>query len=235
MPKARARTDPALVVGYTRCSTGEQAASGAGIAAQRHAIQTECERRGWTLLTVFEDSAASGGSMAGRRALVEALAAVETGIAGTIMVSRLDRLTRSLMDFAGLMERARRQRWNLVALDLGLDLSTPAGELTATLMAAVAVWERSVIGQRTRDALAARRASGVRLGRPVRVGGDVAARIASRRAGGATLMAIANELTRDGVSTPSGTGAWRPSVIAGIARRAGVASHPRGRRPRVAA
>ena len=163
------------------------------------------------------------------------LEAVESGFAGTVMASKLDQLTRSLVDFAGLMERARRHRWNLVAMDLGLDLTTPAGKLTATIMAGVAEWERSVIGERTRDALAARRAAGVRLGRPVRVAPDVAARVAARRADGATLMAIADELARDGVPTPSGAGLWRPSVVAGIARREGVASFPRDRRPRVLA
>ena len=224
--------DPALVVGYVRCSTGEQAASGAGLAAQRDAINAECARRGWTLLATYEDAGAGGGTLGGRPGVSQALEAVESGRAGSVMVSKLDRLTRSLIDFAGLMDRARRQGWNLVAMDLGLDLTTPAGKLTATVMAGVAEWEKAVIGQRTKDALAARRASGVQLGRPVLLDPDVAARIARRRSSGATLQGIADQLNREGVPTPSGRGIWQPSVIAGAARRAGVATRPRGRRPR---
>ncbi len=227
--------DPARVVGYIRVSTDEQASSGAGLAAQRTAIDGECQRRGWALLAIHEDAAVGGGSLAGRQGLLEALEAVATGVADTLVVAKLDRLTRSVLDFANLVDRAGRERWNLIALDLGVDLSTPAGSLIAGIMANIAQWERSIIRERTREALAARRASGVQLGRPVLVASDVAARIAMRRSEGITLQAIADELTRDGVRTPSGTGSWHPSVVSGIARRAGVPSRPRGRRPRVAA
>jgi len=81
-----------------------------------------------------------------------------------IIVSKLDRLSRSVHDFAGLMQQAQRQGWGLVALDVGIDMTTPVGGLIANVMASVAEWERRVIGQRTAAALAARRAAGVRLG-----------------------------------------------------------------------
>jgi hypothetical protein len=77
----------------------------------------------------------------------------------------LDRLSRSLVYFAGLMERAQSRKWNLVALDLGVDLSTPAGEFLASVLASAAQGERRIIGQRTKDALAQKKAKGVRLGR----------------------------------------------------------------------
>ncbi len=48
------------------------------------------------------------------------------------------------------MERAQRQKWNVVALDLGIDLSTPNGEFMASVLAAMARWERRIIGQRTK-------------------------------------------------------------------------------------
>jgi DNA invertase Pin-like site-specific DNA recombinase len=53
----------------------------------------------------------------------------------------------------------------VVALDLGVDLSTPAGEFLANVMASAAQWERRIIGQRTKDALAEKRAQGIRIGR----------------------------------------------------------------------
>ena len=83
------------------------------------------------------------------------------------MVAKLDRLSRSLLDFAALMEQARSSGWNLVALDLGVDTSTPAGEMMASVLATFAQFERRLIGQRTKDALAVKRAkassSGVRV------------------------------------------------------------------------
>lgn len=63
-----------------------------------------------------------------------------------------------------LMGRAQSEGWNLVALDLGIDLSTPGGEFLASVMASAAQWERRIIGQRTKEALAVKRAQGVRLG-----------------------------------------------------------------------
>ena len=162
--KQKIHTDPSLMVGYVRVSTDEQADSGLGLAAQRAAVASEAERRGWTLVEVYED--AQSGKSLDRPGLAEALAAVEEGRAAGILVAKLDRLSRSLRDFADLMSRARSKGWNLVALDLGVDLSTPAGEFMANVMASAAQWERRIIGQRTKDALAAKRAQGVKLGRP---------------------------------------------------------------------
>ena len=65
-----------------------------------------------------------------------------------MVVAKLDRLSRSVVDAGRLLEEARRG-FNIVALDLGLDLSTPTGELVANVLAAVAQWERRMIGQRT--------------------------------------------------------------------------------------
>src|SRR4051794_20734736 len=127
------------VVGYARVSTDEQAANGAGLAAQRHAITAEAARRGWDLVAIHEDGA-SGRSLDGRPGLAAALSAVATGDAEALVVAKLDRLSRSLIDFAGLLERARRDRWAVIALDLGVDTTTPAGELVANVMAAVAQW-----------------------------------------------------------------------------------------------
>ena len=154
------------VVGYIRVSTSEQADSGAGLEAQRAAIRSEAERRGWQLVHVFEDAGASGKSLNGRRGLQRALEAIEAGTAEGLVVAKLDRLSRSLLDFAALMERARKGGWNLIALDLGVDTSTPAGEMMASVLATFAQFERRLIGQRTKDALAIKRAQGVVLGRP---------------------------------------------------------------------
>ena len=119
------------VVGYVRVSTTEQADSGLGLEAQRAAITGEAARRGWDLVATFEDAGRSGTSMRGRDGIAQALRAVEGTIASTLVVAKLDRLSRSLIDFTALMERSRRKGWNLVALDLGVDTTTPAGEVMA--------------------------------------------------------------------------------------------------------
>ena len=201
------------VVGYVRVSTSEQADSGAGLEVQRAAISGEAERRGWQLVHVFEDAGASGKSLNGRRGLQEALEAVEAGRAEGLVVAKLDRLSRSLLDFAALMERGRKKGWNLIALDLGVDTSTPAGEMMASVLATFAQFERRLIGQRTKDALAVKRAQGVRLGRPREISEQTVERIEELYQAGLSVAAIARKLNADGVSTPRG-GRWHPPGVA---------------------
>src|SRR5215218_1347782 len=100
------------------------------------------------------------------------------------------------------MAKAQKQSWALVALDCAVDTTTPAGEAMANVMATFAQFERRLIGQRTREALAVRREAGVRLGRPPTVEPDLARRIREERAGGATLRQIVDRLNADGVPTP---------------------------------
>jgi DNA invertase Pin-like site-specific DNA recombinase len=204
------------VIGYVRVSSAEQATSGAGLGAQRAAIAAEVERRGWELVAVEEDAGISGKSTERRPALARALAAVDSGEAQALVVAKLDRLSRSLLDFAGMMERGRRKGWALVALDLGVDTTTPAGEMMANVLASFAQYERRIIGQRTRDALAIKRAQGVRLGRPRTLAGDVRARIVAERQGGRSLRAIAAGLDVDGVATAQGGARWYASTVRAV-------------------
>lgn len=209
--------NPDHVVAYVRVSTGEQATSGLGLDAQRATIQAEADRRGWTIVEWCEDAGASAKSMANRPGLAEALAAIENGQAAGIVVAKLDRLSRSLVDFAGLMARASVEGWNLVALDLGVDLSTPAGRFLANVMASAAEWEREIIGARTRDALAAKKAAGATLGRPRQLPDAVRERIVSAHQAGASFATIARDLTADNVPTAQGGAKWWPSTVRAIA------------------
>lgn len=204
------------VVGYVRVSTDEQAGSGLGLEAQRAAITAEVERRGWELVAIHEDAGASGKSLENRPALTEALVAVQSGQAGALVVAKLDRLSRSLLDFASLMEQSRRQGWALVALDLGVDTTTPAGEMVANVMATFAQFERRLIGERTKSALAVRKAQGVKLGRPRTMPDEVVERILAERAAERSLTAIADGLTADGVPTAQGGARWYPSTVRAV-------------------
>ena len=218
----RNTASPTTVVGYCRVSTDEQGDSGLGLAAQRTAIQAECDRRGWTLAEVHED--VLSGKTLNRPGVAAALDAVESGAASTLIVAKLDRLSRSLLDFAGLMRKAQASGWNLVALDLGIDLSTPAGEFMANVMASAAQWERRIIGQRTRDALAVKRGQGVRLGRPQVLADDVVARIRSAHEAGTGWSALARQLNAEGVPTAHGGSKWYPSTVRAVVLSAQVAA-----------
>lgn len=199
-------------VAYVRVSTTEQADSGAGLAAQRTTIDAEVARRGWDLIEVYTDRA-SGKSLAGREGLDRALGELDGGRADVLVVAKLDRLSRSLLDFAALMERSRRKGWSLVALDLGVDTTTPAGEMVASLMATFAQYERRIIGVRTKEALAAKKAAGVRLGRPRSLPQAVVDRIVRQRQTGASFRAIADDLQREGVPTAQGGAHWHPATV----------------------
>jgi DNA invertase Pin-like site-specific DNA recombinase len=138
------------------------------------------------------------------------------------MVAKLDRLTRSMLDFATLMAAAQRERWALVALDLGVDTSTPSGEMMANVLASFAQFERRLIGQRTREGLAAARAKGVRLGNPrlQRTPDSVRRRILALRAEGVSFHAIADELNRRRVPTAQGGRRWYAMSVRAVTLRA---------------
>ena len=202
------------MIGYIRVSTAEQGANGAGLEAQRAAIEAECLRRDWQLVRIDED--VLSGRTLRRPGLQRALEACRSAEADGVVVAKLDRLSRSLVDFAGLLAEARAGGWNLVALDLGVDLSTPSGEFLANVMASAAQWERRLIGLRTKEALAVKRAQGVRLGRPATISPGLARRIRSLRTRGHTLQAICDRLNREGVPTPRGGVTWRPSSLRAV-------------------
>ena len=108
--------------------------------------------------------------------------------------------------------------YNVVALDLSVDLSTPHGELL-DVMASAAQWERGIIGERTREALAVKRAQGVRVGRPLVLDPAVAARIRGERSQGRSYGAIAGALNREAMPTAHGGRCWYPATVRGVARQ----------------
>jgi DNA invertase Pin-like site-specific DNA recombinase len=139
-------------------------------------LRTAIERRGRELVDVVEDAGWSAKDL--RRPWIKtALDLFEAGDAKALVVAKLDRLSRSLLDFAGLMATAQRQGWGVIALDVQVDTSTASGEAMANMFATFAQFERRLIGQRTREALAIKKASGVRLGRPPLVPPSVVRRI----------------------------------------------------------
>src|SRR3954462_9342797 len=186
---------PERYLAYLRVSTSEQADSRAGIEAQRAAILAEALRRGWSdaSLDWIEDAGYSGKDTR-RPGLRLALEVLKRGEASGLVVAKMDRLSRSLLDFTQIMAAAQKQGWSLIALDCPADSSTPTGEAMASILATFSQLERRLIGQRTREALTVKRAAGVQLGRPVTLADEVVARIAAEREAGHSLRAIANAL-----------------------------------------
>lgn len=108
MTTARARriAPAGAVVTYTRVSTDEQAASGAGLDAQRAAIEAEVARRGWTLAATYTDEGISGGKdVAQRPGLGYALDLIDAGHASILLVSKTDRLARGLRTLLDVIDR----------------------------------------------------------------------------------------------------------------------------------
>jgi DNA invertase Pin-like site-specific DNA recombinase len=215
-------------IGYCRVSSQEQKDSGLGIAAQRSAVTAEIAHRGWELADLVVDEAESAKDLnrPGIRGVLQRLA---NGEADALVVSKLDRLTRSTLDLAELLVWADRTGVRLIVKDLGVDTSTSTGRLVAGIMGQVAEWEREQIAARTRDAAAERRKRGLKMGRDgVRdTDPQLAQRIQRERASGATWQAIADGLNRDGIATVRGGREWRVSSVQSAAGYIRPAAHAR--------
>ena len=111
------------VIGYVRVSTSKQEI---GPDVQRAALDAEAARKGWQL-DIRQENAASAKSLANRPQLAAALADLKAGRADVLAVSKLDRLSRNVADFAALLELSTKQGWALVCLDLNVDTTTPTG------------------------------------------------------------------------------------------------------------
>ena len=205
-------------VGYIRVSTREQADSRLGLDAQRRALLTEAERRDWDL-TIIEDAGFTGRNVK-RPGFREALLLLHQRKADVLMVYKLDRISRSVQDFAGLLHVAQRQHWALVALDMQIDMTTPNGRLVAHILVAVAQWESEVIGTRTADAMAEAKAKGVRFGVERMVSDETVDRIRELRDGGLSWEKIAARLDEDRVPTPNGGKRWYGANVSRILTRA---------------
>jgi DNA invertase Pin-like site-specific DNA recombinase len=212
------------MIGYVRVSTVEQADSGLGLEAQEHSLREEAARRGWDLIIIRDEGKSGKVINGGLRSALEQLA---RGLADGLAVPKLDRLARSVAHAADIMETARAQGWNLVVLDLGMDLSTPQGRALAQTMAVFAELERELISIRTKEAMAAAKARGVKIGRARLAPAGVLRRIVLSRNAGASFGSIARELTAEQVLSPTGRPSWQESTVRGsLTRRSRDGPHP---------
>ena len=166
--------------------------------------------RGWSVEWVTDETASGKSINAGLR---RALHLCETGQANGIAVAKMDRLARSVIHAADILTAAKAQGWNLVVLDLGVDLQTPQGKAMAQMMAVFAELERELIGARTREALAARKARGLPIGRKRLASATVVRRIVLEREIGRSYREIAADLSTSGVLSPAGKVIWQESTV----------------------
>jgi DNA invertase Pin-like site-specific DNA recombinase len=179
--------------------------------AQRIAIQAEAQHRAWKSIRCFIDEGVSASSL-DRPDLQHALEILGAGGADILVVSKLDRLSRSLVDFASLMERSQREGWTVDALDFGLDTATIAGGMLARVMTSFARLERKQIFERSSRMIEEAKKRGRRFGRPIMTPERIRRRIARERANGRTLRAIADRLNGDNIRTARGK-LWRPVSV----------------------
>ena len=221
-------------VSYLRVSTGKQGASGLGLEAQREAVKTYLNGGNWRIVAEFVE--VESGRNSDRPVLAQALAAARLHRV-PLVVAKVDRLTRSLDFLTRLIEAGVDVRF----CDLP-KIEGPTGRFMLQQMAAVAELEASMISKRTRDALAAAKARGRKLGgrrsgqrltdemraagRASRVerskarAADLAPVIAElRRAGLTSLGAIARELTARHIPTARGGAKWAEVQVARVLSR----------------
>lgn len=220
-------------IGYVRVSTEKQADFGVSLEAQSEKVRAMAVVQGAELAEVIVDAGESAKSL-NRPGMARLLSLVDSGAVGTVIIAKLDRLTRSVKDLAELLERFTRRGVSLVSVAESLDTGTAAGRLVLNIMVSVSQWEREAIGERTRDAMHHKRANGERVGTVpfgYRMAADglhleadsaeqgILARIRELKAERFTTRQIADELNRQGYTTRRGT-AWRFQYVAGALRAA---------------
>jgi DNA invertase Pin-like site-specific DNA recombinase len=215
-----------LIIAYIRVSTAKQARSGLGLEAQETALRAELVRLGVDpddgarVLWLVEDGKSA--KTMNRPKMRHARHLLATGQAGTLLATKIDRVSRSLVDFLELLQACERDGWRLVLTSMQLDTSTAMGRFVARLIAEIAELEREVTSERTSEALQAKKQQGARLGVPdhLRVPEPVRARIVALRGQGATYTAICRELEREGIPTARGKATWYPSTVQAVLDRA---------------
>ena len=203
---------------YTRVSTSEQGESGLGLDAQAALCNDYCARNGLEVVEVTTE-VQSGKSTRRRPVLASALETLRKGDADVLIASNVSRLSRSIGDLVGLISEADKRGYSVVALDTGLDTSTPAGRMVFQMLGVAAEYERAMTSDRTKKALARAKAKGTQLGRRTSLPAEVVERIAAERASGRTLAAIANDLNSEDVATGQGGAQWYPATVSKILSR----------------
>jgi DNA invertase Pin-like site-specific DNA recombinase len=201
---------------YARVSTQMQANDGMSLDAQVRDMKRAAELAGFTEFEVLREEGRSGKSIQGRPILRDSLERLDRGDAAALFVTRIDRLARSTQDFLSIVDRAQKNDWRIVMLDLNLDTASYQGRFVVTIMSALAEMERAIIAERQKDVHKDRREKGLKwgvdLGLKTKVPVEVRAAIAEYRKLGMSYAKIAEKLNADKVPPTRGA-RWYASTV----------------------
>lgn len=220
---------PTRIAIYCRVSTAEQAKDGVSLDLQEQKARDYCRLHDLTLVEVIRDEGRSAKSLdrPGIRRLREL---IDDGAVNGIVIFKLDRLTRSVVDFGELLRELDEAGVALLSVKDQLDTSSASGRMVVNVMLSVSQWERETIAERTAEALQQVKASGKYLGQPpvgYRVqGGQLVPTERYRlveaahalRADGCTLQEIADRFTQQGEQTGNGGTRWHPTTVSRLLR-----------------
>lgn len=226
---------PLRAVGYVRVSTTQQQTEGVSLEAQQQRIRDYCASRAWHLVKVYKDTASAKDD--NRPGLQALLKAVTKGAVDAVVIVKGDRLIRSVQHLGSLVTMFLKHHVALVSITEGIDATNATGRLNLNILGAVAQWEREIISERTKEALAYQKTQGRVYGRIpygfTRQGGRlVPAPIPEPMAvvrdifiwhrQGKSLRGIARSLTCQGIPSPRGLSRWNAETISIILNNAAL-------------
>ena len=217
-------------IGYVRVSTQGQAEDGVSLDAQEAKVRSWADLNGAEVV-IFRDEGISGKRSDNRPGLVAALDAVGRGDA--LIVYSLSRLSRSTKDTLTIADALAKKEADLVSLSEKIDTTTAAGKMVFRMLAVLSEFERDQISDRTRFALAHKKANGEKTGGDVPFGYRVRkgklyrhaeeqkaiTMIRDLRKEGLSLRDICCHLTAAGIARKNGSVSWHPQSVLRIIER----------------
>ena len=238
MTTSSATATSTRAIGYVRVSIEEQARDGLSMGAQRERIESYCHAKQIELLEILSDEGVSGKSLHNRPGILKALERAREESC-TLVVVKLDRLSRKTLDILEILEDGTRGKWEVHSIDDSLDTGTAMGRFAVTMMAGLAQLEREQISERTKKALAFKKRQGHEMGAPAfgeRVVYDekglrsreadpkemkVLERLRELKAEGLSNNATAQQLNEEGLGTKRG-GKWTHVQVGRVLERIGA-------------
>ncbi len=222
-------------VAYTRVSHEEQATGGVSLDMQKAKLMAYAELNDIEIVDLCTDSGISAKSIKGRPGFQKALDLVYTGKADALLTWKLDRCFRSTTDALSVAQELNKSNRALISVSEKLDTSSAVGEFFYSLMASLAQMERRLVGERTKAALAQKRAQGMKTGGDCPYGFDVTqdgklipnpeeqaviARIRELEADGYSIRRICSALVAEGIMSRTGKPFGRTTIHRILSRAA---------------
>lgn len=227
------------VLGYARVSTEEQVVGGVSLDSQRKRIEEYAAASGLKLVDLILDEGVSGKSADNRPGLQAALKRLDSGEAQGLVVLKLDRLSRSTRDVLDLVDRFASRGWGLHSIMEQIDTETANGRFVLTILAGLSQMEREQVSERTRLALAHKKAKGERIG-SVPYGWQLAKdqRLLEENPSEQGIIRLVSELRKSGLSLrgivshlndshiPARGQRWHLTTVARLLRAVENQAHP---------